>query len=133
MNSFNVHPLSQQFVQQSLNSNDNVDDEQVLLDEDEEMEIKTFYDRFDIDGDGKIDTRNMPSIFRLYGLNPTESDIQEMSKRMDPDQSGFIEYDEFLPVAAKYIKSNEGQVVCFSSSCLIFYSLIFFMCRAKKN
>ncbi len=51
---------------------------------------------FDKDGDGTITTKELGTVMRSLGQNPTEADLQDMVNEMDVDRNGAIEFSEFL-------------------------------------
>jgi calmodulin len=48
------------------------------------------------DSDGTITTAELGSVMRAVGRNPTEQDLQDILKDIDKDNSGSIEFDEFV-------------------------------------
>merc|ERR1711997_705333 len=51
---------------------------------------------FDKDGDGTIDSKELSTVLKSMGYNPTKEEIQEMVDEVDSDGSGSIEFLEFL-------------------------------------
>ncbi len=51
-------------------------------------EIKEIFDLFDKNSTGKVYTTELGTIVRALNLNPTESEIIDMIKRVDPNGSG---------------------------------------------
>ncbi|XP_023330019.1 calmodulin isoform X2 [Eurytemora carolleeae] len=58
---------------------------------------KTF-EKFDDDGNGEIDVGEFGTMIRSLGLSPTDSEIQILFNKMDTDESGFIEFNEFIHI-----------------------------------
>lgn len=57
--------------------------------------MKDVFDNYDTNGQGIIKTSQFGKILRLLGLNPLESDIQRITKEVDPqnlDQMKFPQY-----------------------------------------
>jgi len=48
------------------------------------------------DSNGTITTAELGSVMRAVGRNPTEQDLQKILKEIDKDNSGSIEFDEFV-------------------------------------
>ena len=48
-------------------------------------ELRDAFNLFDIDGDGKITTEELGTVMRSLGMNPSDSDLQEMIAEVDID------------------------------------------------
>ena len=48
------------------------------------------------DSNGTITTAELGSVMRAVGRNPTEQDLQQILKEIDKNNSGSIEFDEFV-------------------------------------
>lgn len=51
-------------------------------------EIKEIFMLFDKNSDGYVNTRELGTIVRAINLNPTETEIEQMMKKVDPANSG---------------------------------------------
>lgn len=51
-------------------------------------EIKEIFMLFDKNSDGLVHTQELGTLVRAINLNPTESEILEMMKKVDPTESG---------------------------------------------
>ena len=51
-------------------------------------EIKEIFMLFDKNSDGFVHTTELGTVVRAINLNPTESEIQDMMKKVDPNNSG---------------------------------------------
>lgn len=51
-------------------------------------EIKEIFMLFDKNSDGFVHTKELGTLIRAINLNPTESEIIEMEKKVDPTSSG---------------------------------------------
>ena len=54
-------------------------------------EIKEAFALFDKDGDGKITTKELGSVMRSLGQNPTEEELRDMINEVDADGEHFIQ------------------------------------------
>ena len=73
-------------------------------------QIEDFYgvfNMFDVDGDQTISVKELSTIMRSLGQNPTEEEIQKMIEEADEDESGEIDFYEFCNLMAKRIKETE--------------------------
>jgi Ca2+-binding EF-hand superfamily protein len=72
-------------------------------------EIKEFFDNFDKDNDGIITIKELTSIMRALGLNPSDIDIQEIVKRYDKSESGKIEFGDYFDLIQQRYKEPESE------------------------
>lgn len=56
---------------------------------------KTFRE-FDLDGNGKVDRKELGKIFEELGSSLSQAEIDRMMQLADKDGSGFIDYEEFV-------------------------------------
>lgn len=79
------------------------------LDETQIQEFKEAFSLFDKDGDGTISTKELGTVMRALGQNPTETELNDMINEVDQDQSGTIEFNEFLSLMEKKIGDNDTE------------------------
>jgi len=84
----------------------------------EEIEdIKATFTQFDRDGDGTISTDELLTVLNATGLDPTRDDIEELVNLFDMDESGNLDFSEFLNLMVmvrKDVQSTEDIMDCFS-------------------
>ncbi|XP_069118561.1 calmodulin-like [Argopecten irradians] len=68
---------------------------------DQVAECKEAFGMFDKDGDGTITTKELSTVMRSLGQNPTEAELRCMLQEVDADGSGTIDFAEFLTMMAK--------------------------------
>uniref|UniRef100_A0A4W5JTG3 Calmodulin 3b (phosphorylase kinase, delta) n=1 Tax=Hucho hucho TaxID=62062 RepID=A0A4W5JTG3_9TELE len=73
------------------------------LTEEQIAEFKEAFSLFDKDGDGTITTKELGTVMRSLGQNPTEAELQdminevdEMIREADIDGDGQVNYEEFV-------------------------------------
>ena len=54
------------------------------------------FEIFDQGGKGLIATKNAGLIIRAVGQNPTEKEIKEYQKKLDPSKAGFFDWNSFI-------------------------------------
>ncbi|VVB09962.1 unnamed protein product [Arabis nemorensis] len=59
-------------------------------------EIEDIFNLFDIDGSGTIDARELHVAMRILGFEMNDEQINELMAEVDKDQSGAIDFDEFV-------------------------------------
>uniref|UniRef100_A0A0R3Q3G5 Calmodulin n=1 Tax=Brugia timori TaxID=42155 RepID=A0A0R3Q3G5_9BILA len=65
------------------------------------LEFKEAFSLFDKDGDGTITTKELGTVMRSLGQNPTEAELQDMINEVDADGNGTIDFPEFLTMMAR--------------------------------
>ena len=88
-------------------SNDNAN-ERTLTDE-QIAEFKEAFSLFDKDGDGTITTKELGTVMRSLGQNPTEAELQDMINEVDADGNGTIDFSEFLTMMARKMKDTDSE------------------------
>ncbi|XP_061496310.1 calmodulin-like protein 3 [Rhineura floridana] len=79
------------------------------LSEEQIAEYKEAFLLFDKDGDGAITTKELGTVMRSLGQNPTEAELQEMIAKLDADGSGTVDFPEFLSLMARKIQNCDGE------------------------
>lgn len=65
--------------------------------------------RSDIDGDGTITTKELGTVMRSLGQNPTEAELQDMINEVDADGNGTIDFPEFLTMMARKMRDTDSE------------------------
>ncbi|KAG4079060.1 hypothetical protein HA402_001715 [Bradysia odoriphaga] len=65
--------------------------------------------QFDINDDGTIKTKELGTVMRSLGQNPTEAELQDMINEVDADGSGVIKFPEFLTMMARKIADIDSE------------------------
>ncbi|KAG8379521.1 hypothetical protein BUALT_Bualt07G0097700 [Buddleja alternifolia] len=92
------------------------------LTEEQIAEFKEAFSLFDKDGDGIyiyiyvyvyinccITTKELGTVMRSLGQNPTEAELQDMINEVDADQNGTIDFPEFLNLMARKMKDTDSE------------------------
>ena len=76
---------------------------------DQIAEFKEAFSLFDKDGDGAITTKELGTVMRSLGQNPTEAELAQMIEEVDCDKNGTIDFPEFLTMMARKMKEVDGE------------------------
>lgn len=79
------------------------------LNEEQIAEFKEAFSLFDKDGDGTITTKELGTVMRSLGQNPTEAELQDMINEVDADGNGTIDFPEFLTMMARKMKETDSE------------------------
>lgn len=69
-------------------------------------ELKEAFSIYDINKDGAITTRELGTVMRQLGHNPTEAELLEMIKEVDKNNSGTISFNEFVALMSGKMKND---------------------------
>jgi len=71
--------------------------------------IHIAFSLFDKDGDGTITTKELGTVMRSLGQNPTEAELLDMINEVDADGNGTIDFPEFLSLMARKMKDTDTE------------------------
>ena len=74
------------------------------LSEEQIADFKEAFSLFDKDGDGIIKISELALLIRSLNQNPTNAEIKEMITEIDPEQTGILDFPEFISLMARRIK-----------------------------
>jgi len=103
---FNDLTLEDQPHDGQFTTNSNMADQ---LTEEQIAEFKEAFSLFDKDGDGTITTKELGTVMRSLGQNPTEAELQDMINEVDADGNGTIDFPEFLTMMARKMKDTDSE------------------------
>jgi calmodulin len=64
---------------------------------------------FDKDGDGTISSKELSTVMRSLGQNPTEAEVLDMIKQVDANGNGKIDFPEFLVMMERKAKEADPE------------------------
>jgi calmodulin len=73
------------------------------------MEFKAAFELFDKDRNGKITSKELGTVMRGLGQNPTEEELKQMIREVDLDGNGTIDFKEFLCLMVKKMKDTDTE------------------------
>lgn len=80
-----------------------------LFTEEQLTEFKDTFSLFDRDGDGTISTKELGTVMRALGQNPTEFELQDMINEVDADGNGTLDFTEFVGLMARKTKELDTE------------------------
>ena len=80
------------------------------LTEEQIAEFKEAFSLFDKDGHGTITTKELGTVMRSLGQNPTEAELQDMINEVDANGNGTIDFPEFLTMMARKMKDSRIKI-----------------------
>ncbi|XP_076442019.1 calmodulin-alpha-like [Babylonia areolata] len=78
------------------------------LSPDQIEEFKEAFLLFDKDRDGTITTKELGTVMKSLGQNPTDTELQDMINEVDVDGNGQIDFGEFLTMMVRHAAKVEG-------------------------
>jgi len=79
------------------------------LTSDELATFKEAFTVFDKNQDGTITTKELSTVMRSLGQNPTDAEVQDMINEVDVDGSGAIEFPEFCVMMVKKMQETDTE------------------------
>merc|ERR1712225_42896 len=64
---------------------------------------------FDKSGDGTITTKDLGTVIRALGKNPTEAELQDIINEVDPNGDGTVDFPAFLTIMARKMKDTDTE------------------------
>nr|AHZ89377.1 CH-GECO2.1 [synthetic construct] len=79
------------------------------LTEEQIAEFKEAFSLFDKGGAGTITTKELGTVMRSLGQNPTEAELQDMINEVDADGDGTLDFPEFLTMMARKMNDSDSE------------------------
>ena len=79
------------------------------LSEERITEFKAAFELFDKDRDGAINNKELGTVMRNLGQNPSDEELKQMIKEIDLDGNGVIDFNEFLYLMVKKMNGNDTE------------------------
>ncbi|XP_059952128.1 calmodulin-like protein 3 [Mesoplodon densirostris] len=88
------------------------------LTEEQVAEFKEAFSPFDEGGDGAISTRELGTVLRSPGQNPTEAEPWDLVGELDRDGSSTVGFPEFLGLMARKVKGRDAKDQIREAACV---------------
>ena len=72
-------------------------------------QYRIIFELFDKDNNGKITTKELGTVMRNLGQNPSEEELKQMIREVDLDGNGTIDFKEFMCLMVKRMKDNDSD------------------------
>ena len=79
------------------------------LTEEQMAELYEAFSLFDKDGGQTITLKELGTVIRSLGQNPTDEELMDMIDEVDADGNGTIDFDEFLTMMARKTKDTDSE------------------------
>ncbi|XP_076098159.1 calmodulin-alpha-like isoform X1 [Mytilus galloprovincialis] len=73
------------------------------------QEYREAFKMFDKDGDGTITTKELGTVMRSLGQNPSSQELEDMVNEVDVDGNGEIDFEEFVMMMAKKVQDADTE------------------------
>ncbi|KAJ3424662.1 calmodulin-1 [Anaeramoeba flamelloides] len=70
-------------------------------------EFKEAFNLFDKEGNGVVEGKEIGSILRALGINPTETELQDMMNEIQDKENGLLTFNSFLNKITKKLSEEE--------------------------
>ena len=79
------------------------------LTEEQVAEFGEAFQLFDKDDSGVISTKQLGTVFRSLGVNPSEAELNDMINEVDSDGNGTVDFPEFLTMMSRKMKDTDSE------------------------
>ncbi|KAK8759578.1 hypothetical protein V5799_002790 [Amblyomma americanum] len=86
-----------------------LDTSSMQLSDDMIAELREAFALFDKDGNGAISTKELGTVMRALGQNPTEAELKDMIAEVDVDGNGTVDFAEFLAMMTKKTRTADTE------------------------
>ena len=70
-------------------------------------QFQAIFELFDKDNSGNISTKELGTVMRNLGQNPSEEELKQMIREVDLNGNGTIDFKEFMCLMVKKMKDND--------------------------
>merc|ERR1711994_598024 len=73
-------------------------------------EMRNAFQLFDRDGDGTINAKELGSVMKTMGMQPSEDSLARMIKIADTDGGGVVEFQEFMEMICDQMEVSDEEI-----------------------
>lgn len=73
-------------------------------------EFRLAFSLFDADGGGSVGIDELEQVMKALGQQVTDTELQDMIHEVDADDSGELDFDEFMELMAKKLHDSDSEV-----------------------
>ena len=77
--------------------------------DDQVSECKEAFSLFDKNGEGYITVKELGTLIRSLGKNPTEADLRDIANDLDAEKNGTIDFTDFLAAMNRLEKTSADE------------------------
>jgi calmodulin len=77
-----------------------------LLSDEQLRDLRAVFDLFDTNGNGSISAKELGTVMRTIGQDPTEAELQDIINDRDADGSGTLDFLEFVNLMGAPLKGD---------------------------
>ena len=78
-----------------------------LLTQDNLRKYKSLFDSVDVDKGGEIDVKELNQMLEKVGISMKEEELKEIMKEYDTNETGTIDYIEFVQIFTKLLDDQD--------------------------
>ena len=80
---------------------------------DQIADFKEAFSLFDKEGKGSITAKDLETVLKQFGINPSLTELDDMIKEQDVDGNGRVDFQEFLEAMARKQEAEAGLLESF--------------------
>ena len=73
-------------------------------------EFRHCFEQLDVNDNGKIGMKELGSVLRCFGINPTEAEVQDIINEVDADGNGTLDFEEFVSLMCKRMTDTDVEL-----------------------
>ena len=72
-------------------------------------EYREAFNQFDTDGDGTVDLKELATVMKSLGQNPTQETLDGFIQEYDSDNNGFLDFSEFCKMMQEKVDKGDDE------------------------
>mmetsp|Transcript_754 Transcript_754/g.708 ORF Transcript_754/g.708 Transcript_754/m.708 type:complete len:118 (+) Transcript_754:21-374(+) len=79
------------------------------LTEEQIAEFKEAFELFCSEGTPLISTKELGTVLKSLGMNPSEKELQNVLNEVDPEEKGTLNLDQFFLIVPRFMKEDDEE------------------------